>query len=56
MTLIIYAQTYVTDTIEILEAGDLTIKLFPPTQDVKTMVVTAGRRDQGVSGADKGIF
>ena len=48
ITIIISAQTYVTDTIEIIEAGDFTIKLYPPTLDVKTVVVTAGRRDQEI--------
>jgi len=45
-TLIISAQTYVSDTIEVLEAGEITIELYPPIQDVKTVVVTAGRRNQ----------
>lgn len=47
-TLIIVAQTYVNDTIVVEGPGELNIKMNPPTQDLSTVVVSAGRRDQDI--------
>lgn len=47
--LIVSAQTYLTDTITVEKADDkLKIKLDAEVQEVKTVVVTAGRRDQDI--------
>lgn len=48
VTLIISATTYMNDTIEVSKAGKITINLSPEVQEVKTVVVTAGRRDQEI--------
>ncbi len=48
VTLIITAKTFLTDTIKITKKGDYTIKLFESVQIIKTVVVTAGRRDQDI--------
>lgn len=47
-TLIIVAQTYVTDTIVVEGPGEVNIKMNPPVLDLKTVVVSAGRRDQDI--------
>lgn len=46
--LIISAQTYLTDTISVEKAGDYTFKMIEAVQVIKTVVVTAGRRDQNI--------
>ncbi len=48
VTLIISAQTYLTDTIIIDKAGDYVFKLLEAVQEIKTVVVTAGRRNQDI--------
>ena len=48
VTLIITAKTFLTDTIKITKKGDYTFKLFESVQIIKTVVVTAGRRDQDI--------
>ncbi len=47
-TLVISAQTFVNDTVEVTGPGKLTIELSEPIQVIKTVVVTAGRRKQEV--------
>lgn len=47
-TLVISAQTYANDTLIVEGPGELNIKMNPPTQDLKTVVVSAGRRDQNI--------
>ena len=47
-TLVISAQTFMNDTLEIEAAGDYKIFLSEPVQVIKTVVVTAGRRNQDV--------
>ncbi len=46
--LIISATTYLNDTLTIKEGGDYTIGLKSAVQEIKTVVVTAGRRDQDI--------
>lgn len=48
VTIITVAQTYLNDTTVIEKAGAITIKLTPTIQVIKTVVVTAGRRDQDI--------
>ena len=48
VTLIITAKTFLADTVKITKKGDYTIKLFESVQIIKTVVVTAGRRDQDI--------
>lgn len=48
VTLIITAKTFLNDTIKIEKAGDYTFKLQESVQIIKTVVVTAGRRDQDI--------
>jgi outer membrane receptor protein involved in Fe transport len=48
VTLIVTAQTYMSDTIEVEKDGEITIEITMPIQIIKTVVVTAGRRDQDV--------
>ncbi len=48
VTLILSAQTYLTDTIVIEKDGYYTFKMFEAIQEIKTIVVTAGRRNQEV--------
>lgn len=47
-TLIITAQTYANDTLVVEGPGVLNIKMNPPILDLKTVVVSAGRRDQDI--------
>lgn len=47
-TLIVSAQTYVTDTLVVDGPGELNIKMNPPVLDLSSVVVSAGRRDQDV--------
>ncbi|MDG1333348.1 MAG: TonB-dependent receptor [Crocinitomicaceae bacterium] len=47
-TLVIVAQTFVNDTIVVEGPGELNIKMNPPLIDLKTVVVSAGRRDQDI--------
>ena len=47
-TLVISAQTFMNDTLVVEKSGDYTIHLVEPVQMIKTVVVTAGRRDQDV--------
>ncbi len=47
-TLIIIAQLYLNDTLVVDGPGELNIKMNPPVQDLKTVVVSAGRRDQNI--------
>jgi iron complex outermembrane receptor protein len=47
-TLIISAQTFMNDTLVVEGPGNYTIRLFEPVQLIKTVVVTAGRRDQDI--------
>ncbi len=48
LTLIISAQGYYTDTVEVKKEKDLRIELKSEIQEVKTVVVTSGRRDQDI--------
>ena len=48
VTLIISAQTYVSDTIEVSAAGTLNISMVTIVQQMATVVVAAGRRDQEI--------
>ncbi len=48
VTLIISAQTYLTDTLVIEKAGSFVHKMVEAVQVIKTVVVTAGRRDQDI--------
>ena len=48
VTLVIFAQTYLSDTIVVDGPGELNIKMNPPVQDLQTIVVSAGRRDQDI--------
>ena len=48
VTLVISAQTYLTDTIVVEKAGNYTYKMVEAVQVIKTVVVTAGRRDQDI--------
>ncbi len=48
VTLIISAQSYLTDTILCEKAGKIEIKLSQEVQDIKSVVVTAGRRSQDI--------
>lgn len=47
-TLIISAQTYNNDTVRMDGPGKLDLEMSVPVQDIKTVVVTAGRRDQDI--------
>jgi iron complex outermembrane receptor protein len=47
-TFVISAQTFVNDTILVEGPGELNIKMNPPIQDLQTIVVSAGRRDQDI--------
>lgn len=47
-TLIVSAQTFLTDTVVIDKPGDYQFKLQEPVQVIKTVVVSAGRRDQDI--------
>lgn len=47
-TLVIYAQFYFNDTIVVNGAGILKILLNSTIQEIKTVVVTSGRRDQDI--------
>ncbi len=47
-TFIIIAQLYLNDTLVVDGPGELNIKMNPPIQDLKTVVVSAGRRDQNI--------
>jgi iron complex outermembrane receptor protein len=47
-TLIISATGFLTDTVEVSEPGKIEVKMSEPVQVVKTVVVTAGRRQQDV--------
>lgn len=46
--IIISAQSYLTDTITVSKSGELKITLKNEVQEIKTVVVTAGRRDQDI--------
>jgi len=46
--IIISAQSYVTDTFKIETSGDVAFTLKNEVQEIKTVVVTAGRRDQDI--------
>ena len=48
VTLIISAQTLMTDTFVVEKAGKLTVKMNPAVQQMKTVVVAAGRRQQEI--------
>ncbi|MCO4814616.1 MAG: TonB-dependent receptor [Flavobacteriales bacterium] len=48
VTLIITANTFLNDTIKITKDGNYTFKLIESVQVIKTVVVTAGRRDQNI--------
>lgn len=48
VTLIIFAQTYLNDTLIVEGPGELNIKMNSPVQDLQTIVVSAGRRDQDI--------
>lgn len=48
VTLIISAQTFQGDTIEVTGSGPIKIILQTPFQEIKTVVVTSGRRDQDI--------
>ncbi|MBL1281135.1 MAG: TonB-dependent receptor [Fluviicola sp.] len=48
VTLIITAQTYLPDTIIVEQAGKLSVKMVEAIQVIKTVVVTAGRRNQNI--------
>lgn len=48
VTLIISAQSYLTDTVICEKAGKIEIKLKQEVQDIKSVVVTAGRRSQDI--------
>lgn len=48
VTLIISAQTYKNDTVVVDAPGNISITLSVPVQEIKTVVVTAGRRDQNI--------
>lgn len=48
LTVIISAQSYLTDTIIFDQPGDYTIMMRSEVQEIKTVVVTAGRRDQDI--------
>jgi len=47
-TLVISAQTLISDTLVVKSAGDIKIVLKKVVQDIKTVVVTSGRRDQDI--------
>ncbi len=47
-TLIIVAQSYVSDTTSVDGPGELNIKMKPPVLEIKNIVVSAGRRDQEI--------
>ena len=47
-TLIIVAQSYVNDTVTVEGPGVVNIKMSPPVQEIKNIVVSAGRRDQEI--------
>ena len=47
-TLIISAQTLLNDTIVVTASGNISIILSSPVQEIKTVVVTSGRRDQDI--------
>lgn len=47
-TLIYSAQTYANDTIMVEGPGVKNVKMSPPIIDLKTVVVSAGRRDQDI--------
>lgn len=46
--LVVSAQTLLNDTIEVSGPGTIVIEMMEPVQLIKTMVVTAGRRQQDV--------
>ncbi len=48
VTLIISAQAYRNDTITVSSAGPLILSMYAEVQQIKTVVVTAGRRDQDI--------
>ncbi|MGB0914547.1 MAG: TonB-dependent receptor, partial [Crocinitomicaceae bacterium] len=48
ITLVISAQTYLTDTFQVEKSGDYMFKMQEPIQVIKTVVVSAGRRDQDI--------
>lgn len=45
-TLVFVAQTYLNDTIVVEGPGELNVKMNPPVQEIRNIVVSAGRRDQ----------
>lgn len=48
VTLIFSAQTYANDTLVVEGPGVMNVKMNPPIQDLSTVVVSAGRRDQNI--------
>lgn len=48
VTLVVSAQTFVTDTITVNGPGTINIVLKTPVQEVQTVVVSAGRHDQDI--------
>ncbi|MBB79175.1 MAG: hypothetical protein CL844_09265 [Crocinitomicaceae bacterium] len=48
LTLVISAQTFLTDTVYIEKAGSYVFTMEEPIQVIKTVVVSAGRRDQDI--------
>ena len=47
-TLVISAQTFLTDTVLIEAPGEYNFRMQEPVQVIKTVVVSAGRRDQNI--------
>jgi len=47
-SIVVLATTYFTDTILVTDLSPLKIKLDSEIQEIKTMVVTSGRRDQNI--------
>ena len=48
VTLIVFASTYINDTILVTDPGSIMVTMRMPVQEIKTVVVTAGRRDQDI--------
>jgi outer membrane receptor protein involved in Fe transport len=48
LTVVFSAQTYLNDTIVYSEPGKYTVSMRSEVQEIKTVVVTAGRRDQNI--------
>ncbi|MCH2224275.1 MAG: TonB-dependent receptor [Crocinitomicaceae bacterium] len=48
VTLIVFASTYINDTILVTDPRSIMVTMRMPVQEIKTVVVTAGRRDQDI--------